>query len=66
MASKDPLRATVKKNNRRQTTPGFYGDGALRFEATVGIDFEHASALDLIVLIDATLEYLSSNQPAPA
>ncbi|MFC9935453.1 hypothetical protein [Glutamicibacter sp. NPDC127525] len=54
-----------KKNNRRRTTPGFYGDGALRFEAAVDVDFEHASALDLIVLIDATLEYLGSNQPAP-
>lgn len=55
-----------KKNNRRQTTPGFYGDGALRFEAAVDVDFEHASALDLIGLLDTTLEYLSSNQPAPA
>lgn len=55
-----------KKNNRRQTTPGFYGDGALRFEATVGVAFEHTSALDLIVLLSATLEYLSSNQPTPA
>lgn len=51
------------KNNRRRTSPDFYGDGALRFQAMVGIDFERASAPDLTDLIDLTLKYLSSRQP---
>ena len=52
------------RNNRRRTAPGFYGDGALRFQAIVEVDFERASAHDLIELMDFTLEYLSSRQPA--
>lgn len=51
------------KNNRRRTTPGFYGDGALRFQAIAEIDFDRASARDLTDLIDVTLTYLSSRQP---
>lgn len=52
------------KNNRRLTSPAFYGDGALRFQAIAEIDFERASARDLTDLIDLTLAYLSSRQPA--
>lgn len=63
---KDSPLSNGKKNSRRQTTPGFYGDGTLRFEATVDVDFKHTSARDLIILLNATLEYLSSNQPTPA
>lgn len=51
------------KNNRRRTTPGYYGDGALRFQSIAEIDFAEASAEDLTDLIDATLTYLSSRQP---
>ena len=51
------------KNNRRRTAPGFYGDGALRFQAIAEIDFDQASAQDLTDLIDATLTYLSARQP---
>lgn len=52
-----------KKNTRRQTSPDFFGDGTLRFQAIADIDFEQASAIDVTGLIDATLEYLSSRQP---
>lgn len=52
-----------KKNNRRQTSPDFFGDGALRFQAIAEVDFVRASARDLADLIDATLGYLSSRQP---
>lgn len=52
-----------KTNNRRTVTPGFFGDGALRFQAIVDIDFERASARDLTELIDATLTYLSDREP---
>jgi len=52
-----------KKNNRRLTSPNFFGDGALRFQAMADVDFERASARDLTNLIDCTLEYLSSRQP---
>lgn len=55
--------ATGRKNNRRLTSPDFFGDGALRFQAMVDIDFERASASDLVDLIDCTLAYLSSRQP---
>lgn len=51
------------EENRKNTTPDFYGDGALRFQAIVDIDFERASAPDLTDLIDLTLKYLSSRQP---
>ena len=51
------------KNSRRRTSPDFYGDGALRFQAIADIDFERASARDLTDLIDFTLKYLSSRQP---
>lgn len=53
-----------RPNNRRRTSPAFYGDGALRFQAIAEIDFERASARDLTDLIDSTLTYLSSRQPA--
>lgn len=52
-----------KKNTRRQTTPDFHGDGALRFQAIAEIDFDRSSALDLVALVDSTLSYLSSHQP---
>lgn len=52
-----------KKNSRRATSPAFFGDGALRFEAIAEIDFQRASALDVTDLIDSTLEYLSLRQP---
>lgn len=51
-------------NNRTKTRPDFYGDGTLRHEAIADVDFEQSSALDLIELIDATLFYLSSEQPS--
>lgn len=51
------------KNNRTKTRPDFYGDGALRHEAIVDIDFGQASGLDLTDLIDATLRYLREQQP---
>ena len=50
-------------NSRRRTTPGFYGDGALRFQAIADVDFDRASANDLTSLIDTTLTFLSSRQP---
>lgn len=50
-------------DSRQQTSPDFYGDGALRFEAMADVDFDRASALDLTDLIDFTLTYLSSRQP---
>lgn len=43
------------KNTRQQTTPDFFGDGALRHEAIADISFDQASARDLIDLIDTTL-----------
>lgn len=49
--------------SRRQTTPDFYGDGALRFQAIAEINFDQSTALDLVALIDKTLSYLSSHQP---
>lgn len=52
-----------KPNTRRQTTPDFFGDGTLRYQAISDVDFDRATALDLVALIDATLSYLSSNQP---
>jgi hypothetical protein len=52
-----------KKNSRQRTSPDFYGDGALRFQAIAEIDFERASARDLTDLIDCTLSYLASRQP---
>jgi hypothetical protein len=55
--------ADGRKNNRRLTSPDFFGDGALRFQAIVGINFDRASARDLTNLIDRTLEYLSSREP---
>lgn len=55
--------ATGKKTTRRSTTPDFFGDGALRFQAIVEVDFERASACDLTDMIDATLTYLSAREP---
>lgn len=52
-----------KKHTRKQTTPDFFGDGALRFQAITEIDFDQAAALDLVDLIDSTLSYLSARQP---
>jgi len=48
---------------RRRTNPGFYGDGALRFQAIAEIDFEHVSASDVTELLDTTLTYLSEREP---
>lgn len=52
-----------KRNTRRTTTPGFFGDGALRFQAKLGIDFERASAQDVTDVIVCALDYLSDHQP---
>ncbi|MCT1459806.1 hypothetical protein M3G03_09700 [Aestuariimicrobium sp. p3-SID1156] len=52
-----------RKNNRQRTAPGFYGDGALRFQAIAEIDFGTATARDLVDLIEVTLTYLTSRQP---
>lgn len=52
-----------RKNNRRRTSPAFYGDGTLRFQAIIEITFDQASTLDLIDLLDFTLTYLSARQP---
>lgn len=51
------------KNNRRRTTPGFFGDGALRFQAIIDIDFQRATADDLETLIETALRYLTSREP---
>ncbi|MET2978422.1 hypothetical protein ABXI96_01975 [Gordonia polyisoprenivorans] len=56
--------ANGKENSRRATRPGFYGDRTLRFEALVDVDFRLASAVDVIALIDSTLEYLSDSEPS--
>lgn len=53
-----------KKPGRRQIRPAFYGDGSLRFQAMVSLDFTQTSALDIINLLDATLTYLEERQPA--
>lgn len=55
-----------RRNNRQRTTPGFYGDGTMRFQAISDVDFSRASAHDLTELIDLTLSYLSSRQPPVA
>ncbi|WP_460744683.1 hypothetical protein [Mariniluteicoccus endophyticus] len=52
-----------RKNNRQRTSPGFYGDGALRFQAIAETDFNVATASDLVDLIEVTLTYLTSRQP---
>jgi hypothetical protein len=52
-----------KKNNRRRTSPDFFGDGALRFQAKAKIDFTQASACDVTDLIDWVLNYLVVHQP---
>ncbi|MBO0595557.1 hypothetical protein I2485_06160 [Nesterenkonia sp. E16_7] len=52
-----------RRNTRRRTTPAFYGDGALRFQAISDIDFSRVSAQDLVDLIDLTLSHLSSSEP---
>jgi hypothetical protein len=52
-----------EKNNRRRTSPDFFGDGALRFQASVEIDFDRASACDVTDLIDCVLNYLVVHQP---
>lgn len=52
-----------RKNNRNRTRPIFYGDGTLRFQAIVEIDFDKASARDLTDLLDYTLGYLAARQP---
>jgi hypothetical protein len=53
-----------KRNNRHRTRPAFYGDGALRFQAIVDIDFGSASGHDISNLLDASLTYLAERQPA--
>lgn len=50
-------------NNRRRTTPGFYGDGTLRFQAIVELDFTQATGPQLLDLISETLTYLRARQP---
>jgi hypothetical protein len=52
-----------KKNTRRSTQPAFYGDGALRFQAIVDVDFLKAGGRDVTELLDATLAYLVEKQP---
>lgn len=51
------------RNNRRLTSPDFFGDRALRFEAISGINFDEASARDITDLVDCTLDYLAARQP---
>lgn len=51
------------KKRRNQITPAFYGDGALRFQASVHIDLSIARAPDITDLLAATLDYLSAHQP---
>ncbi|YAL83355.1 hypothetical protein ACMYYO_00710 [Dermacoccaceae bacterium W4C1] len=58
-----PLDGGVR-NTRSRTNPGFFGDGALRFQAIAEVDFAEASAPDLVDLIAGTLGYLSAHQPA--
>ena len=53
-----------KENNRRRTRPAFYGDGALRFQAMIHVDFGSACGQDIADLLDATLTYLAERQPA--
>lgn len=55
-----------KKLTRRNCSPGFFGDKALRFQAIANIDFSEASAHDLIDLIDSTLSYLREREPKAA
>ncbi|MET4145475.1 hypothetical protein [Arthrobacter sp. UYCo732] len=52
-----------KRNTRRSTQPAFYGDGALRFQAIVDIDFMKAGGRDVTELLEATLAYLVEKQP---
>ena len=54
------------KNNRQRTRPAFYGDGTLRFQAIVEIDYAIASAQDITELLDTTLTYLAEAQPTEA
>lgn len=58
-----PLDGGVR-NTRSRTKTGFFGDGALRFQAIAEVDFTEASAPDLVDLIAGTLGYLSAHQPA--
>lgn len=51
------------KGTRLTHTPDFFGDGTLRHEAKSTIDFARASANDLVQLIDATLQYLTTCAP---
>ena len=55
--------ANGKANNRVQTRPAFYGDGAMRFQAISAIDFANARGQDVTDLLDATLKYLVDGQP---
>lgn len=50
-------------NSRKSITPDFFGDGTLRFQAMVDIDFGRASARDVTELLDATLDYLADREP---
>lgn len=52
-----------RKPNRRQVRPAFYGDGSLRFQAMVPLDFTQLSALEIVELLDASLAYLLERQP---
>jgi hypothetical protein len=49
--------------NRRNSNPGFVGDGTQRFEAVTPVDFSEASAADLVDLIEACLIYLRDRLP---
>lgn len=52
-----------KRTDRRDISPAFHGDGALRFQAMVDVDFERASAQDVTDLLNATLVYLTGAEP---
>ncbi|TFC50870.1 hypothetical protein E3O47_07640 [Cryobacterium sp. TMT2-17-1] len=52
-----------KRNNRQRTSPAFFGDGAMRFQAIADIDFACAGGQDIADLLDATLSYLADVQP---
>lgn len=50
-------------NSEGPIRPPFYRDGALRFQAISDIDFSEVSAVDLVDLLDLTLEHLAANEP---
>lgn len=48
---------------RKSNNPGFAGDHTRRFQAVSPIDFSKASALDLLELLEASLQYLQNRLP---